>query len=490
MDLRFAEQVQWVNLAPLRGGLYKRRPPFRMEKIMIIINKQMELVDRLLGAQKTGNVDYRHFKYIKLVDIDYGLLLYNLLTRELIFLNRQEKEDFYKKNFEKPFMQELISKWFFVPTENEDYSLFKKIDDLGRQMTNSHITGKLEQALIFTTTDCNARCFYCFEKDSQIKTMSTKTANDVAKFLISKYNGKHLHVKWFGGEPLLNLDAINIICGILKKEGIAFSSGIATNAYLFDESIIKTAKDSWKLRDAQITLDGTETVYNKVKAYIHKGSISPFKKVIDNIEKLLNCGIYVNIRLNIDMHNYKDIEKLVDYLIDRFARYNKCCKVYFSMLYDNIGKTVAERTEDIRVLLYDVIKKQKTKLGEHDMNFERTLKPFRRFNFCAADSNFATVILPDGKLSKCEHYFDDKYYGDIYSNTFNFDNYNYFKIYDTYGEQCKECALQPRCIFLKACNHNKRFCDEIEKENRIAAVEKQMKNEYLLWKTKNPKTDF
>ena len=41
-----------------------------------------------------------------------------------------------------------------------------------------------------------------------------------------------------------------------------------SNGYLFSEEIIDRAARLWELRNVQITLDGTEKVYNETKAYI------------------------------------------------------------------------------------------------------------------------------------------------------------------------------------------------------------------------------
>jgi sulfatase maturation enzyme AslB (radical SAM superfamily) len=41
-------------------------------------------------------------------------------------------------------------------------------------------TDTINRYNILTTTGCNARCFYCFEEGVEIKTMSSRTAEQVA----------------------------------------------------------------------------------------------------------------------------------------------------------------------------------------------------------------------------------------------------------------------------------------------------------------------
>jgi UTP--glucose-1-phosphate uridylyltransferase len=87
---------------------------------------------------------------------------------------------------------------------------------------------------------------------------------------------------------------------------------MTSNGYLFDEKLVTKAVHSWNLEDIQITLDGTENVYNKTKNYIYKNT-NAFKRVIDNIGLLLKAGVRVMIRLNIGEHNKEDLYELVKY---------------------------------------------------------------------------------------------------------------------------------------------------------------------------------
>lgn len=89
------------------------------------------------------------------------------------------------------------------------------------------------------------------------------------------------------------MNVIDIIDNKLSDFGQTYTNGITTNGYLFNKSLIYKAINEWHLGSAQITIDGTEEVYNKVKNYIYKDSISPYKKVLNNIAMLLNNNIAV-----------------------------------------------------------------------------------------------------------------------------------------------------------------------------------------------------
>ena len=107
-----------------------------------------------------------------------------------------------------------------------------------------------------------------------------------------------------------------------------------SNGYLMDAKLAKKAFNEWHLSNIQITLDGTEEVYNKTKRYIYKDDPNPFKTVINNIHELLKNNILVSIRLNCGTHNIEDLKNLILYLREEFKDVNKGLSVYVHELFD------------------------------------------------------------------------------------------------------------------------------------------------------------
>lgn len=105
---------------------------------------------------------------------------------------------------------------------------------------------------------------------------------------------------------MLNTVVMDLICQKLNDFGISYFSHIITNGLLFTRNIVNKAINVWKLKRVQITLDGTEQVYLRAKAYVNSQG-SEFQIVLDNIEALLNSKIAVNIRLNQDAYNTEDL---------------------------------------------------------------------------------------------------------------------------------------------------------------------------------------
>ena len=87
----------------------------------------------------------------------------------------------------------LINNYILIP-QDFDVSFFK--DYVETQVWNKtsieEFFNKISSYVIFTTTDCNARCFYCYEKGTPRIKMSKKTAEDVANFIVNEYTTNKL----------------------------------------------------------------------------------------------------------------------------------------------------------------------------------------------------------------------------------------------------------------------------------------------------------
>lgn len=75
---------------------------------------------------------------------------------------------------------------------------------------------------------------------------------------------------------------------------------------------------------------------NDDKAFIYKDSKSPYQVVLANIQRLLDAGVAVLIRLNMDEHNADNLMELADELHEQFGE-NKKLTVYSHVLYEFLG---------------------------------------------------------------------------------------------------------------------------------------------------------
>ncbi len=443
---------------------------------MKTFNNAYTVSSLVLGRQKIDKTRvYRPIFFLVTTLCNDGTLAYNTLTGQGVLLDddeatliKKEKVEYFER------LNELIENWFLVPLDNNDTALS---DSLHTMFNALMPKPDLSQFTIFTTTDCNARCFYCYELGRSRIAMSDDTAKDVADYIIKASKGKEVNLTWFGGEPLFNRSVIDIICEKLRNTAINFKSLMVSNAYLFNEKLIKSAKNDWNLQKIQITLDGTEEIYNKTKAYIYKDGTNPFTKVINNIQGLLERGITVNIRLNVNKNNADNLYSLCDYLAGKFSSY-KNFSVYFSLILeysDFHAKTKFEKEENY---MYEKL----FELEQHAenlkiLNIADLGKKFKT-NFCMADSDRNVTILPEGELGKCEHFSESEFFGSIYNDKIDYGVLNSFKEKYDKTEECNTCFYYPRCIRLKKCADLPTVCTELERIHRKNALKRSITKKY------------
>lgn len=431
-----------------------------------------EIAEKVLNKQKRRNADkgLRRMLFCIEQEFEDGILLYNVMTKRMVLLEQGE----VKKR-----EQELFENWFLVEDDFNDIKGCRELSSLASLFTKKKkgLTGYT----ILPTTGCNARCFYCFEQGANPIHMDEAKALDVAKYIETTHQTEEkIHIHWFGGEPLMGTKAINTISNYLREHNIQFSSDIVSNGYLFTPELIETAKSIWNLSKVQITLDGTEDVYNKAKAYVYKLG-SPYKKVIKNIKALAEANIKVNIRLNIDLYNAEDLMTLAEELNKEFSN-KENISVYSHVLFENEGE---ERTDSDRKLLYDKMKRLQEKLKMYGLYQDKKQRLERqiKLNRCMSDNDESVLIAPDGSLGKCEHYVDKYFFGHIDSQEKDKAMLQKFKNRLPEFEACKTCPVFPNCIRLEMCNESG-HCYPEEQEEKIEQIKRAMLNEYKIWKGK------
>ena len=429
------------------------------------------MVEQIVGRQKrTDGQRYRLMTYVVQQPIDDGVLLYNTLTCSLVLLTPDEAADITAQ-------QKLIDRWFLVPQEHDDQKLCRQVRQMATLLkpTAKAITGYT----ILTTTGCNARCFYCYEKGTKPVTMTAETADKVVRHIVKHRGDEKVSLKWFGGEPLVNARVIDQICTELCEQGVPFRSKMISNGYLFDADMVQRAKDLWQLRSVQITLDGTEQTYNRVKAYVHQG-VNAFERVLQNIAMLTAAGIRVFIRLNVDKHNIGEMNELVELLHQRFGT-NEHLSIYSHELF-------GERTPEDEVEIFA----QQTQLAQQIAacgykNHKRGLQKDIKLNHCMADNDGGVVIAPDGHLGKCEHYTDREFFGHIGSEERDETVIRKFKERPADIDACATCFYYPQCIRLTMCEPEPTICTPGRQQYHLSEMRDTMKYEYERYLRKNDK---
>lgn len=362
--------------------------------------------------------------------------IFNCLTKALLVLDSKKCEKLKYNNSALPvsIKETLIKNGILVSTTANEHEMVNII------RAKSIYNALKSVYRIFTTTDCNARCFYCYEKNTEYLYMSENTAIDVAEFIIQHVENRSCLIQWFGGEPLMNMKVIEIIStrlrDVLGDDRVTFM--MITNGSLISDEVISKMIDPWNIKRVQISLDGAYENYNYRKNYV--SILDSFDVVLQNVKRLLENDIYVSLRINYDAENYKMVPELVNILAQKFRQYNNL-HVYTYHLFE-----MSQNANGDPLVKKEWFSMQQVLI---EAGFLEPLEAYSltiRNMQCFACSAKSFVIMPDGRLYKCAIATKDKS-ACIGSIDEGIINYSVFERWcdPSLREECASCTFLPLC---------------------------------------------
>jgi uncharacterized protein len=177
---------------------------------------------------------------------------------------------------------------------------------------------------ITTTMDCNLGCYYCFEERSGDKLggQDLDSIVEMARRTLVKSGKRHLHVAWYGGEPLLNMEFLEAcslrLQAMCAELGASYKASIVSNGTEWPDDVGGFVARH-KINQSQITFDGMKENHDKRRHYRREHrkegeAPSSFDKIVALIDQLPD-HTPVDIRFNVDAGNAGDFIELI-----RFAR--------------------------------------------------------------------------------------------------------------------------------------------------------------------------
>lgn len=395
-------------------------------------------------------------------------LVFNTFTRSLISLNIEEYS-LLKEYLDKPdneIVDKLVELGFLIDAQIDETKRYLQLQNFNRAVRLS--SNGIKTFKIYTTTNCNARCFYCFEEGTPKNNMSSEICDAVINYIFKYKTDDKIRLYWFGGEPLCNQLVINRICSHLKNNDVKFESTIVTNGYLFDKKLIDKAINDWNLTLVQITLDGYGEEHNKRKAYINPTE-DPFEKTIENIKLLSKRNLKLIVRLNFDKNNLNDIKRLIPYLKDNILDF-KNVTVAPVLLIDNCfsHKTNIDFTDNLE--MNNAFIELKNILYDNNMLYYGPVNKHIPTNSCMADNPNCVIISTDGRLYTCQNCDESMCYGDIFNGVTDSKLLDIWRNPKKVREKCYNCVCLPECTAFDKCPVDSDFC----RTNKLYNIRKKM----------------
>lgn len=303
---------------------------------------------------------------------------------------------------------DLLEGRFFVPEEEDELAFLRRRTEFTRRNDPFLVT-------ITTTLDCNFDCYYCYEDKSPVY-LSRELCDQILDFMERQIDAKghpKLYTDWYGGEPMLNKDAIEYFSAraidLCERKGIGYSSGMITNGTHWPEDARGFAQRN-RINHVQITLDGPARHHNTRRGYKpgHEQEETSFDVVVGTIDRLLGSA-RIYLRINVDPGVGRSALELVDMFLEhgwlkpgsRFYPYlapigpmtEHCGFIGTSQKFQSFQ----DDFEEIKREFQQAIARHMDPKGiEHLQIYPST----RRMN-CAAVGDNSVVFGPDGLMYKC-----------------------------------------------------------------------------------------
>ncbi|MHA6261771.1 radical SAM protein [Arenibacterium sp. CAU 1754] len=256
---------------------------------------------------------------------------------------------------------------------------------------------------IAPTLSCNFGCHYCFQGlDKPLTKMTAKVRDATKAFLMERLKGKKsFHLTWYGGEPLMDQEAIWDISkdaiAYCDANNIKYTSMMISNGYKMTVPVAEKMKEA-RVSRVQITIDGDAEAHDS-RRHLTSGR-GTFDKIIHNIKEVTARRLLkVSVRVNIDGQNEAEALALLDILQENGLGIHNGVSVYFAPV-----ESVAENAGGCDSCL------SKTDYADvenrlQELAFEKGLmslpKMPRFLGLCTAVKPNSYVVVPNGDLHKC-----------------------------------------------------------------------------------------
>lgn len=200
---------------------------------------------------------------------------------------------------------------------------------------------------------------------------------------------------FFGGEPLIGyenpvkpiIDYAVSICDKLEKHlSISFTS----NAGLINQRITNHISGLKVKPHFQVTLDGSRDYHNKVRFW--KNGKGSYDTILENVQKLLEVGSEILLRVNFTKENYKSCDEiLIDILGLNLNKYDS-----LSLIFRQVWQDIDQDPQTDEEMAETV-----NKFREEGFRVEAPLDLSHRSFSCYEDRTNQALVNYNGDVFKC-----------------------------------------------------------------------------------------
>lgn len=380
-------------------------------------------------------------QYNVFVEDNVHILLFNTRTSALVRLDPDRQKQIREPSeIPSDFLSFLLEHGFLVGDNVDELELITNINESARNQKDRF------SATIELTKACNFKCLYCYQSHTP-EHMEKQVQDRVVSYLTNKIrNVNHLHINWFGGEPLIRLDALKYMSQRLKKEadncGCTYSQFLTTNGYMITQSVAKELS-TIGIENVQITLDGDEESHNRLRA--HESGKGTYKRILSACRFVVDNKMELLVRINLNRWNARHIDSLLSDLVSNgISPTNALIHVTRAVNHGNLNESISSAifsTEEFATEWINILQKFST----YGFNLP-TFAPLAYH--CPFDLKQIVMIGSDGGIHHCSS--SDQHIADITETGYETDCTSLYKIVKERRPwedlTCKKCLYLPMCM--------------------------------------------
>ncbi len=304
---------------------------------------------------------------------------------------------------------------------------------------------------IAPTLDCNFRCDYCYEEHLRVN-MSKPVCDATVRWTEKQLaRSDHLHVTWYGGEPLLakSWDVVQRLSEsfleLTTKIGKTYSAHIVTNGFLLNRAKMERLKELG-VEMVQLTLDGPKAVHDKRRFLV--GGNGTYDRIVENLKEIIDLT-HVQLRVNVDQRNLMGALEVAEHMAELGLAHKM--RMYLAMVTSD-----AKVCGNIQEMCYDTKDFAAAELEVYREAARRGL-PLQKYPsrlagaYCSADRLHGYVLAPSGLVFKCWHEVTmrpDRAIGSVLDEQepFQKNNEDFWLKWDALEKSgCRSCTVLPLC---------------------------------------------
>ena len=361
---------------------------------------------------------YRSSRYNFVFPVRGGSLLYNANTGALVRLGGKDRGRITKLLMRPgaSVLETRISRPMKTTLTEGGFIVAEGVDEL-LQIRERYLKARTDTPMVITITttmDCNLGCYYCYEERSEAR-LENANLGDLLSYTrrrLEVSGKKSLHVDWYGGEPLLNVEFLETASAALQElcqtQGVKYVASVISNGTEWPEDVGAFVARH-RIHQVQISFDGLKKNHDKRRRYrskaIRASGASSFDRAIALVDRLLDCT-RVDVRFNIDHKNKGDLLPFYE-----FAQGRGWFEKPFSAVIQPARLAVYSaassflRSSELSVAEFDELRARlRARFGSVALIEESEVPdkyPYPKTGVCAALASDSAVVGADAKIYRC-----------------------------------------------------------------------------------------